>query len=70
MTRWTDFVKDYASENKISYGCALSKKECSEAYRKEKWTGAYDMKEDRFKIADKIRKSEAKAGIKRTSQYR
>ena len=70
MTRWTDFVKDYASENKISYGCALSKKECSEAYRKEKWLGAYDMKEDRFKIADKIRKNEAKLGIYRVSQFR
>jgi hypothetical protein len=70
MTRWTDFVKDYASDHKISYGCALSKKECSEAYRKEKWLGAYDMKEDRFKIADKIRKTEAKLGIKRVSQFR
>lgn len=33
MTAWTDFVKSYASKNGISYGCALSDKSISEAYR-------------------------------------
>ena len=31
--RWTDFVKKWASDNDTSYGCALSKPECSQAYR-------------------------------------
>ena len=34
MTRWTDFVRKYAKENKIPYGCALSK--ASEEYKKHK----------------------------------
>jgi hypothetical protein len=33
-TRWTDFVRKYAKENKIPYGCALSK--ASEEYKKHK----------------------------------
>jgi len=33
MTKWTDFVKKWASSHNMSYGCAMSKKECSEAYR-------------------------------------
>lgn len=31
--RWTDFVKKWASDNDTTYGCALSKPECSQAYR-------------------------------------
>ena len=31
--RWTDFVKEWASDNDTTYGCALSKPECSQAYR-------------------------------------
>ena len=35
MTQWTDFVKEYAGKNNISYGCALSDKKVSEAYREK-----------------------------------
>jgi len=34
-SRWTDWVKEWASENKMSYGCALSKPQCSLEYRRE-----------------------------------
>ena len=34
-TKWTDFVKKWAAENNLSYGCALSKPKCREDYRKE-----------------------------------
>lgn len=33
--RWIEFVKKWASDNNLSYGCALSKPEMKEAYRKE-----------------------------------
>ena len=32
MTRWTDHVKQYAKENNISYGCALSDPKMKEKY--------------------------------------
>lgn len=35
MSRWTDWVKNWASENGLSYGCALSKPQCSAEYRME-----------------------------------
>ncbi|NBW13105.1 MAG: hypothetical protein EBR82_34300 [Caulobacteraceae bacterium] len=34
MTIWNDFVKAYAAKNGITYGCAISKPELKEAYRK------------------------------------
>ena len=70
MTRWTDFVKEYAAENKLSYGCALSKKACSVAYHNDRMRGSYDMKEDRFGIADTIRKKDAKRKKIKVSQFR
>lgn len=33
--RWIDFVKEYAAKNNISYGCAISKPECKELYKKK-----------------------------------
>jgi len=33
--RWTDFVKEYAKANDLTYGCALGKPECKEGYRKK-----------------------------------
>jgi hypothetical protein len=36
MTDWTDFVKKYAIENNLSYGCALSDPKCVEAYKSKK----------------------------------
>jgi hypothetical protein len=31
--RWISFVKTYASENNISYGCAISNPECRATYK-------------------------------------
>ena len=31
--RWVDFIKNYASLNDLSYGCAITKPEAREAYR-------------------------------------
>ena len=33
MTAWTDHVKEWAKKNGTTYGCALSKPECSASYR-------------------------------------
>lgn len=35
MTIWTDFVKEYAKKNNMSYGCALSDKTMKEEYYKK-----------------------------------
>mgnify|MGYP003121569642 CR=1 FL=1 len=35
MTRWTDFVKEYAKKNNITYGCALTNPEMKEQYYKK-----------------------------------
>jgi len=34
-TRWTEFVKDWASKRNLTYGCAMSKPECSADYKKK-----------------------------------
>lgn len=34
-SRWVEFVKEFARKNNLSYGCALSKPECSAEYRKK-----------------------------------
>jgi len=36
MTVWTNFVKIYAKENRMSYGCAMSDKNIKSAYKKYK----------------------------------
>ena len=33
--RWTEFVKDYAKANDLTYGCALGTPACKEGYRKK-----------------------------------
>lgn len=35
MSRWIDFVKEFAKKKNITYGCALSMPECSQQYRKK-----------------------------------
>jgi hypothetical protein len=35
MTRWTNYVKDFAKANNLTYGCALSDPACSAGYRKQ-----------------------------------
>lgn len=34
-SRWTEWVKSWASKNNLSYGCALSNPECSAEYKKK-----------------------------------
>tara|TARA_R110000868_G_scaffold119942_2_gene318215 strand:+ start:58 stop:510 length:453 start_codon:yes stop_codon:yes gene_type:complete len=34
MTKWTDYIKEWAAENGVSYGCALSNPVVSAGYRK------------------------------------
>jgi hypothetical protein len=34
MNKWITFVKEWAAKNNLSYGCAISKQECKDAYRK------------------------------------
>lgn len=36
MSKWTDFVKEFAAKNNLTYGCALSDPRCSALYRKAK----------------------------------
>ena len=33
MSKWTDFVKDFARRNNMTYGCALSDPACSKEYK-------------------------------------
>ena len=33
---WIEHVKEWSKENNLSYGCAISKPECKEAYQKKK----------------------------------
>jgi hypothetical protein len=35
MTKWTDFIKEFAKEKGISFGCAMSDPNCSASYRKK-----------------------------------
>ena len=32
---WVSFVKDYASKNNLSYGCAMTKPECKSQYKEK-----------------------------------
>lgn len=36
MSAWVDYVKKFAAEKGISYGCALSDPACKEGYRASK----------------------------------
>ena len=38
MTKWNDFVKDWASKHDLTYGCALSTPECKLDYQMSKGT--------------------------------
>jgi hypothetical protein len=33
--RWTEFVRDFANRNNLTYGCAMSKPECKSQYHKK-----------------------------------
>ena len=36
MSKWIDFVKEFAAKNNLTYGCALSDPRCSALYREAK----------------------------------
>ena len=36
MSKWTEFVKDFARRHNLSYACALSDKRCSQEYKQYK----------------------------------
>jgi|APGre2960657404_1045060.scaffolds.fasta_scaffold126111_1 hypothetical protein len=74
MSRWTDWVKNWASENKMSYGCALSKPQCSAEYREEyglplleKHTAFLKMREE--KDAKNVKHRERRAKLKEGGVY-
>ncbi len=46
MSKWTDFVKDYASKKGITYRQALKDKECAETYHSSKGKGLEEVKEE------------------------
>ena len=46
---WVDFVRAYANENNLSYGCAIS--EASPAYRKMKAMHAKPKEKTKSKIS-------------------
>ena len=48
VNQWVQFVKEYARENNISYGCAIS--EAGQAYRKMKQGG--NSKRERVEMDD------------------
>lgn len=43
--RWTQFVREWADSNDMSYGCALSKPECKNAYHKKYLTKKYEKEQ-------------------------
>jgi DNA-binding Xre family transcriptional regulator len=47
MTAWTDFVKEWAKKKGLSYGCALSKPECSAEYRKKNPTKKQEKEKEK-----------------------
>jgi hypothetical protein len=48
--RWTDFVKDFARRNDLTYGCAMSKPECKAEYKK-KYPKPLTKKQQKFREA-------------------
>jgi hypothetical protein len=36
MSKWTEFIKDFARRHNLSYGCAMSDKRCSAEYKQYK----------------------------------
>jgi hypothetical protein len=40
-SKWIEFVKKWAKDNNITYGCAMSKPECKNAYHKKYDTQKY-----------------------------
>jgi hypothetical protein len=69
MSKWTDFVKQYATKNNKSYGCALSDPNCSKEYHEKynKKNLAPKTLQEVLKIRAKIAE-DSKKSIKKQKQ--
>jgi hypothetical protein len=56
MTKWTEFVKQFAKKNSMSYGCAMSNPMCSKQYKEMK-NPTTVKPEDRLKNLKTLRKA-------------
>lgn len=63
MTIWTDFVKEYAAKNKISYGAALSDPKIKTEYRAK--NPAKESKPKKAKAEKPMEDEKAKPKVKR-----
>lgn len=43
--KWVEHVKQWSAENNMTYGCAVSKPECREAYHKKNLTKKYEKEQ-------------------------
>ena len=62
MSRWTDWIKDYAKKNNMSYGCAMTDKKMRELYykkfpKKTKEELKEDKKQADSKLADQVKRN-------------
>jgi len=67
VSKWILHIKDYAQRNNLSYGCALSKPECSAEYR-EKYPKLLTKKQQKAEAEEEARlkaEAEAKAQMKK-----
>ena len=53
---WVEYVKKYALENNIAYGCALSHKGLSDDYKNKKPIAKYNVSNDLDKLHEEYRK--------------
>ena len=54
VNNWILHIKDFAQRNNLSYGCALSKPECSAEYR-EKYPKPLTKKQQKAKAEEEAR---------------
>jgi hypothetical protein len=72
--RWTQFVREWADDNNMSYGCALSKPECKNDYHRKYLTKKYEksqqpkeveqMGAEDINVAKKPKKQKEKQNIR------
>jgi len=70
VSQWILHIKDYAQRHNLSYGCALSKPECSAEYR-EKYPKPLTKKQQKAKAEEEARaRAEAEARAKAEEEAR
>ena len=50
---WIQHIKDFAAQNNLSYGCAMSKPECKASYKSKKESAS--LKSSKMTKFDKIK---------------